>query len=112
MSWWNRLSNLLRREDLGRELDEELQFQIDSRVRDNLNAGMTEEAARLDARRRFGNWTVAKEKTHEMNIVVTIQTARTSVAPCAVCASPLGLRHWLLWRWRSVSEPIPRSSLW
>jgi hypothetical protein len=74
MSWWNRLSNLLRREDLGRELDEELQFQIDSRVRDNLNAGMTEEAARLDARRRFGNWTVAKEKTHEMNIVVTIQT--------------------------------------
>ncbi len=26
MGWWNRLSNLLRREDLGRNLDEELQF--------------------------------------------------------------------------------------
>jgi predicted permease len=65
---------LLRREDLGRDLDEELQFHIDSRVRDNLNAGMTEEAARLDARRRFGNWTLAKEKTNEMNIIVTIQT--------------------------------------
>ena len=74
MSWWNRLSNLLRRGDLGRELDEELQFHIDARTRDNLKAGMTEEAARLDARRRFGNWTLAKEKTHEMNIVVTIQT--------------------------------------
>src|ERR1700720_206741 len=35
---------------------------------------MTEEAARRDARRRFGNWTLAKEKTHEMNIIVTIQT--------------------------------------
>jgi MacB-like periplasmic core domain len=35
---------------------------------------MTEEAARRDARRRFGNWTLAKEKTHEMNIGVTIQT--------------------------------------
>ncbi len=73
MSWWNRLSNLLRREDLGRDLDEELQFHIDSRVRDNLKAGMTREAAQLDARRRFGNWTLAKEKT-QMNIVVTIQT--------------------------------------
>ena len=74
MSWFNRLSNLLRREDLGRELDEELQFHIDARVRDNLNAGMTEEAARRDARRRFGNWTLAKERTHEMNIIVAIQT--------------------------------------
>ena len=74
MSWWNRLGNLLRREDLGRELDEELQFHIDSRIRDNLDSGMTAEAARRDARRRFGNWTLAKERTHEMNIVVTIQT--------------------------------------
>ena len=74
MSWINRLSNLLRREDLGRELDEELQFHIDSRVRDNLLAGMTEQAARRDARQRFGNWTLAKEETHEMNIVVTVQT--------------------------------------
>jgi hypothetical protein len=74
MSWWNRLSNLLRREDLGRELDEELQFHIDARTRDNLKAGMTQEAARRDARRRFGNRTLAQEKTHEMNIVVAIQT--------------------------------------
>ena len=74
MSWLNRLSNLLRGEDLNRELDEELQFHIDARVRDNLKAGMTEEAARRDARRRFGNWTSAKERAHEMNVIVTIQT--------------------------------------
>ena len=74
MSWWNRLGNLLRREDLGRELDEELQFHIDSRLRDNLKAGMTEEEARRDARRRFGNWTLAKERTHETDIIVTLQT--------------------------------------
>ena len=42
--------------------------------RDNVKAGMTEEAARRDARRRFGNRTLAKERTHEMNIVVTLQT--------------------------------------
>ncbi|HEY2017222.1 MAG TPA: ABC transporter permease [Bryobacteraceae bacterium] len=74
MSWFNRLSNLLRRENLGRELDEELQFHIDARTRDNLESGMTEEAARRDARRRFGNRTLAKEETHDMNILVPIQT--------------------------------------
>jgi predicted permease len=74
VSWWNRLSNLLRRDDLGRELEEELQFHIDGRVRENINAGMTAEAAQRDARRRFGNWTLAKEKTHEMNIIVPVQT--------------------------------------
>src|SRR5205814_301008 len=57
-----------------RDLDEELQFHIDARAHDNLNAGMTAEVARRDAKRRFGNWTLAKEKTHEMNIIVPIQT--------------------------------------
>jgi len=74
VSWFNRLSNLLHREDLGSELDEELQFHIYARTRDNLKAGMTEEAARRDARRRFGNLTLAREKTHEVNIIVAIQT--------------------------------------
>jgi predicted permease len=74
MSWFERLSNLLRRNDLDRELDEELQFHIDARVRDNLNAGMTAEAAQRDARRRFGNWALARENTHEMDIIVGFQT--------------------------------------
>jgi predicted permease len=75
VSWLNRLSNLIRREHLSRELDEELQFHIDARTRDNLKAGMNVEAARQDARWRFGNRTLAKENTHEMNIFLTLQTA-------------------------------------
>jgi putative ABC transport system permease protein len=70
MSWLNRLSNLLRGDKLSGELDEELEFHLEARTRDNLAAGMTPEAARRDARRRFGNRTLAKERTHEMNIVV------------------------------------------
>jgi hypothetical protein len=102
----------MHREDLNRELDEELQFHIDERVQDNLNAGMTEEAARQDARRRFGNWTLAKERTHEMNIFVRFKrSARISVTLSVICASLLGLRHWLFWRWRLASELTPRSSL-
>jgi hypothetical protein len=80
----------MHREGLNRELDEELQFHIDARVRDNLNAGMTEEAARQDARRRFGNWTLAKERTHEMNTIVTMQTVGQDLryALRNLCKSP------------------------
>lgn len=70
MSWLSRLSNLWRGDKLSGELDEELEFHLEARTRDNLAAGMTPEAARRDARRRFGNRTLAKERTHEMNILV------------------------------------------
>ena len=36
MAWFNRLSNLVRRRDLNAEIDEELQFHIETRIRDNI----------------------------------------------------------------------------
>jgi predicted permease len=74
MSWFNRFSNLFRPENVDEELDEELKFHLDARTRDNLRAGMNPEAAQRDARRRFGNATLAKERAHEMNIVISIET--------------------------------------
>jgi len=53
---------LLHPDALSRGLDEELQFHLDARTRDNLKSGMTAEAARRDASRRFGNRTLAKER--------------------------------------------------
>jgi predicted permease len=79
MSWLNRLSNLLRGDKLSGELDEELEFHLEARTRDNLAAGMTPDAARLDARRRFGNRTLAQERTHEMNILVLMETISQDV---------------------------------
>lgn len=76
MSWFNRFSNLFRSKHVDEELDEELQFHLEARVRDNLHAGMSAEAAQRDARRRFGNATLAKERAHEMNIVISIETIR------------------------------------
>src|ERR1700735_230918 len=76
MSWLNRLSNLLRGDKLSGDLDEELEFHLEARTRDNLAAGMTPEAARRDARMRFGNRTLAKERTHDMDIVVSLETLR------------------------------------
>jgi predicted permease len=74
MSWFNRFSNLFRRDRLDAELEEELQFHLDARTHDNLDAGMNAEAAHYDAMRRFGNATLAKERAHEANIVMAIET--------------------------------------
>ena len=74
MSWFNRFSNLFRRNEMDEELEEEMQFHLAERARDNLNAGMNAEAARQNARRRFGNATLAKERAHEANIVMWIET--------------------------------------
>ena len=74
MGWMNRLSNMFRRDEMGKELDEELQFHLEARRRDNLNAGMNEEAARHDATRRFGSAALARERAHEANIVMGIET--------------------------------------
>ena len=74
MSWFNRFSNLFRRDKVDEELAEELQFHLEARTRDNLNAGKNAEAAQHDARRRFGNATLAKERAHEVNIVMWIET--------------------------------------
>jgi predicted permease len=74
MSWLNRLSNLLRGDELSRGLDEELQFHVDARTRDNLKAGMTAEAARQDASQRFGNKMLAKERTRDMDIIPSLES--------------------------------------
>ena len=74
MSWLNRFSNLFHREKVDEELDEEFQFHLEARSRHNLNAGMNADAAQHDARRRFGNATLAKEQAHEMNIIMPIET--------------------------------------
>ena len=74
MGWLNRLSNRFRRDKISAELDEELEFHLEARRRDNLNAGMNEEAATHDATRRFGNAALAKERAHEANIVMWIET--------------------------------------
>jgi predicted permease len=73
VSWLNRVSNLFRRNHVDEELEEELQFHLDARTRDNIRAGMNAAAAQQDAKRRFGNATLAKERAHEVNIVVALE---------------------------------------
>ncbi len=74
MSWFRRFSNLFRRDELSSELDEELQFHLEARARDNIQSGMNADAARSDARKRFGNRTLAKEGARETDILASLET--------------------------------------
>ncbi|HET8547651.1 MAG TPA: ABC transporter permease [Bryobacteraceae bacterium] len=69
MAWLSRVSNLLRGDRHREELDEELAAHIEMRARDNIVAGMSDEEALRDARLRFGNLTLEKERTREAAVV-------------------------------------------
>ncbi len=58
-----RILNLFTRDRIDRDIDAELQAHLDLRADDNLAAGMTPEQARRDARLRFGNPVVLRERT-------------------------------------------------
>ncbi len=70
----NRISNLFRARNLSRDLDDELQFHMDARTRDNLAAGLPPDQAQRAASLKFGNRTLIKERTRDMNIVAWTET--------------------------------------
>jgi len=63
---WLRMRLLWKREQLNRDLDDELAFHVAKRVEDNRAAGMDETEARYAARRRLGNVTRLKEISREL----------------------------------------------
>jgi putative ABC transport system permease protein len=79
MAWTDRLLNAFRRSRVTAEIDEELQFHIDERTRDNIAAGMTPAAARRDAERRFGGRRRAHEYTRDANLLVWLETVMQDV---------------------------------
>src|SRR5258707_394818 len=59
-----RLSMLFRRSQFDAYLEEEMRLHLELREQERLQTGMTQPDARSAARRRFGNPTVLKEKSH------------------------------------------------
>jgi putative ABC transport system permease protein len=64
-----RLRGMLRRERLDHDLDEELRSHLEMRAADNVAAGMSNQQARYEAERRFGNTTLLKEDTRKVDII-------------------------------------------
>ncbi len=74
MSWINRLRGSLGKKRLDDQLDDELQFHIEMRTREFIAAGLTPEDARERAQRHFGNRTLLKETTRDMDTIGWIET--------------------------------------
>ena len=74
MSWLGRIRHIFRGERMERELDEELRSHVELRVEENIASGMTEQDARYDARRRFGNFALQKEDTREIHVIGWLET--------------------------------------
>jgi len=89
MAWTDRLINVFRGRQVAREIDEELRFHIESRIRDNIAAGMTPEEAALNARARFGNRTATWERTRDADLATWLQ----SVSQDARFAGAMMRRH-------------------
>jgi putative ABC transport system permease protein len=69
MSLWSRLANVFRSGSLERELDEELQFHMEERIRELTAAGVTREAAAAHVARRFGNPLRLREQSRDVKLL-------------------------------------------
>ena len=74
MAWISRLRALFRRDKLAREMDEELNFHLAMREQWNVEHGMPPAEAHRDARRRFGNPLLWRERMSEIDLMILPQT--------------------------------------
>jgi putative ABC transport system permease protein len=69
MSWLSRLANVFRAGTVERELDEELQFHVEERIRELTAAGMPRSAAASEVARRFGNPLRLREQSLDVKLL-------------------------------------------
>ena len=78
-SLWHRLVAIVRRRRLERDLDEEMAFHLAMREADCRADGLGSDAARDEARRRFGNVTYLKEQTRDMWTFPSFESFRQDI---------------------------------
>jgi predicted permease len=74
MSWVRRLFNVFRAGSVSDDIDRELEFHLAERADDLTAAGATPEAARREARRRLGNYTLQHENIRERDLLVWLES--------------------------------------
>ena len=74
MNWLKRMLMTVRSGAHQREVDEELQFHVDMREQRNASDGMSESEARRDARVRFGNPVVWRERVSEVDLMLFLKS--------------------------------------
>jgi hypothetical protein len=90
MGWYQRFVNVLRSNGVSADIQRELDFHMAERADDLMAAGMSEADARREARRRFGNPGVQKERTRDADLLTWLESIASDVryALRALRASP------------------------
>lgn len=74
MAWFSRMRALFGREKLAKDVNEELDFHLSMREQRNVEEGMSPAEARREARLRFGNPSVWRERVSEIDLMTLPQT--------------------------------------
>jgi putative ABC transport system permease protein len=69
MSWWSRIANVFRDGRLDRDLDDELQFHVEERIRERTAEGLTPDEAAAEVRRRFGAPLRWREQSRDVKLL-------------------------------------------
>jgi predicted permease len=90
MGWFRRFINLSRSNRVSTDIDREMQFHMTELADDLVARGMSEGDARHEARRRFGNPSLQKERTRDVDLVTWLESLAGDVryAVRALRASP------------------------
>jgi putative ABC transport system permease protein len=90
MGWYRRFVNVLRSNRLSTDIDREMAFHMAERTDDLMARGMSEPEARREARRRFGNPSMQKERTRDADVMTWLESVGADVryAIRALRASP------------------------
>jgi predicted permease len=72
-NFWLRIKTLVRREQLDRDLEDEIAFHLAMRAEKNRVAGSMDEEASYAAHRQFGNATSVRERSREMWTFVSLE---------------------------------------
>src|SRR6266545_1900352 len=74
MAWYHRLKNLFRRDHVDQQIDRELHFHLMERVDELVSSGMSEQDAQQAAQRQFGNYTVQRERTRDIDVLAWLES--------------------------------------
>ena len=79
MAWYHRLRNTVRSDGVSGELDRELEFHLAELTDELVAGGMTSESARREARLRFGNPVVHRERARDRDILPWLESLGADV---------------------------------
>jgi predicted permease len=90
MGWYRRFINVVRATRVSADIQREIDFHMAERADDLMASGMSQSEARREARRRFGNPGVQKERTHDVDVLTWLESLGADVryALRALRASP------------------------